>query len=166
MIELVWTKGKWIDLIAWWIGEPVSHFAVAFNESMVIHSTIFKGVHAVTIRSFLSTRKVVYKMEIGVGFDRSVEIFQAVSKHHIGKSYDYGLFAHLFWQGFRKKFLGKKIEKSERYFGNNVTLCQEVIGFLPGDVRPEFHPADAITPYGLFLSIGKHDEDGNLTKGL
>lgn len=145
--------------IRWALNEPVSHFAVVFDESedgygIVFHSH-FSGVSFDWFKHFYSQNRIVHALrpKEKTSLPTEEKIYQAVVSKMYGKDYDRTLFAEFTFYALRRKLTGKEIPRLGRYGKGDAYLCTEVARNLQAA-----HPAylsqtltgDLITPFQLY----------------
>lgn len=136
-MKLLWVKGKapLSKIIMWGLDEPVSHFAVVFDNSIVFHADLM-GVHIQWYKSFLKTHEVVFQIDYNPGLEKEEEIYQGVLDAYDGASYDYGAFAYFAWRAFLKKFLNKPMPEVNPWGHKDKYLCDEVVQLFPDEICP------------------------------
>lgn len=136
-MKLIWVKGSapLSKLIMWGLNEPVSHFALVFDEKIVFHSNLM-GVKVDWYNSFLKSHQVVFEMNYNPGLKAEEAIYQEVINDNDGKGYDYGAFLYFTWRAFLKKFLLKPIPETNPWGSPDRYLCDEVIQMLPNSICP------------------------------
>src|SRR3972149_5686290 len=105
-MKLIWTKSKapLSVLIRWGLNEPVSHFAIVFDDFLVFHSNLV-GVHMVSMNRFLkSTAQIVYEKNYAMVLEDEEAIYRAIISKHDGEPYDFGAFFYFIWRVLLHKF--------------------------------------------------------------
>lgn len=136
-MKLLWVKGTapLSKLIMWGLTEPVSHFALLFDDKIIFHSDL-TGLHIQWYQTFLKTHEVIYEIEYKPGLKKEEEIYQGVLNAYDGKGYDYGAFVYFAWRAALKKFLNKPLPDSNPWGHKDRYLCDEVVQLLPDEICP------------------------------
>lgn len=136
-MKLLWVKGNLplSKLIMWGLEEPVSHFAIAFDNKIVFHSDL-TGLHIQWLPSFLKTHEVVFEMEHSPGLEEEEAIYQGVLDAYDGKGYDYGAFAYFAWRAALKKIARQPMPEHNPWGNKDRYLCDEVVQLLPDSICP------------------------------
>lgn len=137
-MKLLWVKGHapLSKFIMWGLDEPVSHFAVLFNDSIVFHSDL-TGLHIQWYKSFLKTHDVVFELEYSPSLQKEEVVFQSIVDLNDGKGYDYGAFLYFAWRGVLKKFFKRPMPDKNPWGSKDRYLCDEVIQLLPNEICPK-----------------------------
>lgn len=150
--------------IRWGLGEPVSHFAMSFDESPTGYGILFHAhFSGVTIEWFDDWQR---RNEIVYAFaPKSVpdlwseeQVYQIFARRFYGKKYDG--FGMAFWIKaiLEHKLLGRPIPTENGWGEPLKYLCYEIYeGFnsLPFLELPKIAPDEMITPYQLKLRLEK-----------
>lgn len=158
-MRLLWLTNKLplSKLITWGLDEPVSHFAIVFDDKIVFHSDL-SGLHVEWFSAFMKNRTIVFEKQIDITLEQEEYIYQnVISKYH-GSSYDFGAFAYFIWRGILKKFFKKPMPNSNPWASKKRFICDEVIQLLPEElVGAEIKKADLAirSPYQVWLMINK-----------
>lgn len=136
-MKLIWVKGKTplSKLIMWGLDEPVSHFAIEFDNKIVFHSDL-RGTHIQWSKTFYKNRDLVFELEYKPGLNKEEEIYQTILDTYDGSSYDYGGFLYFCWRAALKKFFKKPLPDSNPWGSKKSFICDEVVQLLPDDVCP------------------------------
>lgn len=158
-MKFLWTRSKLLsknwDIITWWLGEPVSHFALQI-ANRVFHWN-FLGFHNDHIDDFKKSRIIVYEIQSGLRTEKVDNLIDSMNKRWRGGSYyDYVYFFWLTWRGFLRVFFGKKIPFKEPFGDTTYNfICHEGIESLPEHLRPKYDRDKSNTPYRLYLELTK-----------
>lgn len=147
---LIWTRNKspLSRLIRWGLREPVSHFAIVFDESLVFHSNLL-GVHLEWFNTFKKKQEIVYTIPLRhTTLEEQEVVFRSIVDRFNGKMYDYGAFLYLCYRVALKRLFGKPIPAHNRWNDQGKYLCHELAEGLPGPFRVE--NLEIITPYQLY----------------
>lgn len=158
-MRFVWTKntrlGDSLDLIAFFLQEPVSHFGIVFSNDHVMHWS-FTGFHMDYLGKFLERRNIIYTLDFEVSKYREDKIFQQMKDKHDNSQYDYFYLLWLVWRCALLLILKNPIPYvSPKLDLKNHMICNEAIEGLPKDVRPYYDQAKGNTPYRLYLELKK-----------
>lgn len=160
-MKLLWVKGTapLSKLIMWGLNEPVSHFAVVFDDKIVFHSDLL-GVRLAWFPSFMKTHEIVEEMDFpSLKLDLEEEVYQSIITNFDGKSYDYGAFLYFCWRGVLWKLFDKPLPSKNAWGSEDAFLCDELAKVLPDwVVPPEIKAMDIgmISPYKLFILLRDH----------
>ena len=102
-------------------GEEVSHVAIQLGR-FVLHSTLDRGVHIVSIRRFLATREVIHSIKIDAKFNQILAILAKYEE----SPYDYGAFLYLGMRILLSK-IGIEIPKANLWGTTGMFLCTEFV---------------------------------------
>lgn len=139
-MNLLFTKAKKIDIIAWGLREPVSHVGILTDWGTVVHS-VFSGVKEVTLDEFLLNREVVYNMQY-IG-KNTIEI-----PYYGRKLYDYMSFSYFIWRVILRRFLGKELPKYNKLDNPGAFLCTEWALWTLGEPTNQM-----LTPFDLAFKL-------------
>lgn len=158
-MKLLWVKGNapLSKLIMWGLNEPVSHFALLFDNKIVFHSDL-TGAHIQWYKSFQKTHETIFELEYTPGLKKEEEIYQEVIDANDGKGYDYGAFIYFAWRAFLWKFFNQPIPEKNPWGDKDRFLCDEVIQTLPNEIcSQEIKQMDLSmkSPYMVWLLINK-----------
>lgn len=140
-------------LIRWAYKEPVSHFAICFDEKVVMHSNL-KGVHIEWLETFKKHSEIVLQIKIKDS-DLLLEerVYQLAIKHD-QRSYDIKALAYMCYRVGLNLSFGIPIPKRNKWGDSNSDLCTELadclfpIADLPSGL-------DTITPYQLYCYLSE-----------
>lgn len=157
-MKLIWVSGTLplSKAIMWLLNEPVSHFAIVFDEKIVFHSDLL-GVKISWYATFLKTHTVVYEIDhTDAALDLQEATYQSIISQYDGKNYDYGAFFYFAWRGLLKKLFNKPIPTKDPWGSKNGFLCTEMVQTLPDSIVPTDIKADDLSitsPYQLWLKF-------------
>lgn len=156
-MKFLWTRSKLIsdkwDFITFWLGEPVSHFALQIGL-YVFHWNFF-GFHKDHINDFKKRRVIVYEISHGIKTYKVDHLIKSMNARWSGGSYyDYIYFFWLTWMGFLRIAFSKPIPYREPFGDTTYNfICHEAIEALPHNLRPEYDRSRANTPYRLYKEL-------------
>jgi hypothetical protein len=156
-MKLVWVRGNKLlsKFIMWGLKEPVSHFAIIFDNKIVFHSDLL-GVRIMWLPTFLESHEIVFQMDFANATLEDQEgVYQSIVTKFDGKPYDYKAFIYFGWRGllwrlFKKPFPAKNAWNTGGY------LCTEMAEVLPDSIVPkEIKEKDIsmMSPYRLWLEM-------------
>lgn len=153
-MRLIWTKNKmplsW--LIRWGLDEPVSHFAIVFDDRLVFHSNL-KGVNVDWFDNFKKHHTIVFERHFNVGLSTEEKVYLDVIGKKIGKPYDFLGFIYFAYIGLKKKLFGTKTPNDNIFNQPEAYLCTEladvIYGFMGVDKTQK--ELAMISPYQLYL---------------
>lgn len=153
-MRLLWTKNKmplsW--LIRWGLDEPVSHFAIVFDDRLVFHSNLF-GVHLQWFDTFKKSQQIVFSINLNLPLETEENVYLDVIGRQDSKPYDFRAFMYFMWCGFLRKFFNKEMPKVSSMNDNNAYLCTELAFAILNLLKLEEKDLDlSITsPFQLYL---------------
>lgn len=157
-MKFLWTRStllskKW-DIITFWLGEPVSHFALQIG-TRVFHWNFF-GFHNDNIEVFKKSRIIVYEIQNPIKtYKLDILIDSMNNRWRGGSYYDYVYFFWLTWRGFLRVLFRVPIPYKEPFGETTYNfICHEAIEALPKNIRPKYDRSKANTPYRLFVELG------------
>ena len=158
-MRLLWVKGSapLSKLIMWGLNEPVSHFAIEFDNKIIFHSDL-TGVNIQWSKTFFKTREVIFEMDYSPGLEQEEEIYQSVLNTYDGSHYDYGGFLYFCWRASLKKIANCPLPDSNPWGSKRAFLCDEVVQLLPDDICPPAVKAMDLSiksPYQVWLLLNK-----------
>jgi hypothetical protein len=159
-MKLLWVAGSapLSKLIMWGLTEPVSHFAISFDDKIIFQSDLL-GVHIEWMGTFLKTHTVVFEQDFNLGLEKEEAIFQALCNQYDGSSYDYGAFAYFIWRAALLKMFKMPLPDRNPWGSKKSFLCDEVIQTLPDEVcPPELKKMDLSikSPYEVWLLFNQY----------
>lgn len=146
-------------IIRWSLEEPVSHFAICFDDKVVIHSDLL-GVGLKWYDDFIKSHQIVYKLKPKAKLDLVDEedYYQEAISTTIGKPYDFKEFFYFGYRALLKKFFNKPFPSKSSHEKSGEYLCTELakaFGLVDKSVD-----VGIISPFGLyrlFLSTTKYE---------
>lgn len=153
-MRLIWTKNKmplsW--LIRWGLDEPVSHFAIVFDDRLVFHSNLF-GVHLEWFNTFKKHQEIVFQINVSLPLEKEERVYLDILGQHDSKPYDYLAFIYFMWCGFLRKFFNKEMPKRSQLNNTGAYLCTELAFVILNLLKLEEKDLDlSITsPFQLYL---------------
>jgi hypothetical protein len=145
-------------LIQWGLNEPASHFAVVFDNKLVLHSS-FRGVHLRWYPHFINEYNVVDLIELNWSLAKEEKIYQAMLNCSEGQGYDWKAFSYFFWRGLLKKFFKVPIPDTSPFKDGKDFLCTEIAYKLPRELVGGLD-LGITSPYRLFSIIKERIENG------
>lgn len=151
-VKLVWTKSNlplsWA--IRWCLDEPVSHFAIVFDDKIVFHSNLL-GTHVKWLATFKKSAKIVFQLEYEMNLDQQEALYQECIKRD-GAPYDFVAFFKLAYYGLRRKWFGIPLPLMPDDLAW-AYLCTDLAIALPADIVGNFKGLQTLTPMDLFKRI-------------
>jgi len=153
-LKLIFTKGtsplSW--LIRHGLKEPVSHFAIVFDDKFVIHSNLY-GVGLKWFSTFTKHAEVVYEIEYKVMNQVEENIYSDIMNNCDASPYDWTAFIYFLYRALLFRVLGKPIPKTNPWGRNNAFLCTELASQLPTYICPRGDDLAITSPYSLYKSL-------------
>ena len=160
-MKLIFTKSNLplSVLIRWGLSEPVSHFAMVFEDKVIFQSNLL-GTQINWLKTFLSKHgsEIVFTLEYPLEEHEEDKVWDAICDENDGKSYDYGAFLYFMYRAFLLKFFKLPLPKKNVLATKGEFLCTKLSQSLPADIIPgvaEIQDADIVTPYQLYLVLQK-----------
>jgi len=155
-MQIVCTKSNLIGskIIRWGLGEPVSHFAINFDNKIVFHSS-FSGVHLTSYPTFIKKHTVVFSLNMSLSEVEEESVYQSIIPSE-EDGYDVRAFICLALLAAKRKFFGIPFPTVNPDDNKNKFLCTELGEFLPEKLFVNGKPSDfsTTTPYQLFKMLG------------
>lgn len=132
-MKLIWTKNNMplSKLIRWGLREKSSHFAVVFDNSLVLHSHL-SGVRLRWFNTFKEEVDIVYEIDFsGWKLEEEEDVFVRFMNNFEGKPYDWRALLFLIWRGFLFRFFGKEFPNKNRWQKMSDFLCTRIAQILP-----------------------------------
>jgi len=131
-VKLIWSRSNTIlsFLIRHGMGTDCSHFALVFDDFLVIHSDL-RGVHLTSYERFLASKNTRVMHEIRM--DLSGEVEEDLYRSMIaldGKPYDFGAGLYWMWRCFLYRFFSRRFPQRNPLAGDGF-LCTEMVMALP-----------------------------------
>lgn len=153
------------QLIRWSLGEPVSHFAVVFDEwpkgyGILFHAH-FSGVSIEWFNDWQRHNEIVYAytpVNKAQPLPEEEDIYQIFVKRFYGKGYDAMAFTYWVKCLFLHKLFGFPIPTKNEWGDPRKYLCYEIyegLSDLPFLGLPSISPEQMISPYQLKLKLEK-----------
>lgn len=150
-------------IIRWGLREPVSHFALSFDESVdgygiVMHSHI-QGVQITWFGDFIAANKIIYCLEPAVPPTLQAEekIYRSIATATFGKDYDKSAFYYFAWRAVLSRAFGTPIPEKNLWDDSGKFLCIEMYAAL-SKAFPDMFPPVAVdlaitSPYKAYSLI-------------
>lgn len=150
-MKLIWTKGSSIlsKAIIWGLDEPVSHFAVVFDDKIVFHSNLL-GTHLNWLDTFKKHSEIVYTIEYKMTLEQEEAVYQNMIKYD-ERPYDFPSFFYFGYCILKKKFFNTPIPRLNKYNKPTEFLCYELAEGLNGIAFHHQIEGLLISPYQLYL---------------
>lgn len=149
-MRLIWTKNTSIlsKSIRWLFNEPVSHFAIVFDNSLVFHSNLL-GVHLAWFNYFKNKNDIIYSKEIILDIENEEKFYRKIVDKYYGKNYDFKAFFYFAYRGLLKKFFNIPVPDKNTFQDNDEFLCTGLASLF-FDTSIDY---EIITPYQLYLLL-------------
>lgn len=156
-MKLIWTKSRQplSILIRWGLKEPVSHFAIVFDNKIVFHSNLL-GAHIDWFNYFKTQCDVVFEKDFNLSLDVEENIYQSILDKNVGKKYDFKAFAYFIWRGILWRFLNIPFPEKNKWAKDGAFLCTGLAAELPVQEFPELNgikDTEMTSPYQLYLKF-------------
>lgn len=131
-MKFLFTKSKapFSVLLRWGLQEPVSHFAIEFDNKIIFHSNFF-GTQINWSRTFKRKCDVVYEIVYPLPLYEEEAMYQAVLDSYDGRPYDWKGFLYFLWRVVLFKLLGTPLPEKNAWQSDTSDLCIEILTHLP-----------------------------------
>lgn len=143
-------------LIRWGAESDSSHFAVEFDDAVILQSNILKGVNLVSSNEFYKHNEIVHKIEFKFDLDTEESIWQPLVKRLASKSkYDYKLLLYWSLQVLKHRIFGTPYPSSPKWDDAKKYMCIEIAIELPDEIFGGQKPTaiSFMSPENLFHLI-------------
>lgn len=139
-------------LIRWAFNEPVSHFAVVFDNKFVIHSNLY-GVNLAWLNDFTKKSTIVYSIDMPLSLEKEEEVYRSLLDNFCGEHYDYKAFLYFAYRALLFKLFKTPLPRTNP-FNTRGFLCTEMYGVLPKWLVPQpITDLSITTPFILYKRI-------------
>lgn len=148
---LIFTKSSQplSKLIRWGTDEPVSHFAIVFDDKLVFHSNLL-GVHLEWFDTFKKHATIVYSISLRhTTLEEQEAVFRGIVDNFDGSKYDFKAFLYFAWRVFLRKCFNKELPKVNIWDDKHGFLCTELAKALPTPFKLDAD-LSIITPFTLW----------------
>ena len=158
-MKLIWTASSspLSQLIRWALKEPVSHFAIVFDDKIVFHSNLL-GCHVEWFGTFKKKCTVVYEVEYKLPLEVEESIYQQIISENDKKWYDYRAFAYFAWRALLFMLFKTPFPKVNKWNDGDSFLCTGLISKLPKEHFPglcNITDSEMTSPYQAYLKLKK-----------
>lgn len=156
-MKLIFTKNNQplSVFIRWGLKEPVSHFAIVFDDTIVFHSNLL-GCHITWFDHFKKSSSIVFQIEKKLSLEKEEHIYRSIINKNYGKSYDFTAFLFFIWRSFLYRVFNKPLPEINKLNSSNNILCTGLAAELPLDEFPELSTikdTEMLSPYQLYLRL-------------
>lgn len=142
-------------LIRWGLKEPVSHFAIEFDNKIVFHSNLL-GTSIDWSNNFRSSHDVVCSIECNVSLELEEQVYQSILDKNCGKGYDFKAFAYFMWRAALFRFFGIAFPAKNAWAEDGKFLCTGLSVEIPESIIPKIktiEDPEMISPFQLYLKL-------------
>lgn len=161
-MRLVWTKSH-LPLsvfIRWGLRQPVSHFAIVFNDNLLFQSNLL-GTGLDYYPVYKQSVTVVHELEVPIDVAAEDRIYNSAMLEMAHKPYGWGAFLYLVWRGFLANYFHRPMPPRNPWWQPGSYLCVGIAQTLDSDGVPEpiraavrlIPDLEMITPYQLYLAL-------------
>jgi hypothetical protein len=146
-LKVLFVKGNSLfsKFICWALEEPVSHVALMFDKTFVVHSNLL-GVNIDCVGHLRKSHQILFEVDVPVENEYD-KLVQTVDLYE-GKSYDYFALIYLGYRAILKKCFGLPFPLYNRLDSPDKFLCTEFVTSVID------HKTDSvISPYQLYLRL-------------
>lgn len=167
MVRLLWTKNHKIGsyLIRWGTQGDCSHFAVEFDDCIIMQSTMLQGVTVVSTNEFMKHNEIVHQISFNTSVDKEELVWVPMVKRFAGKtSYDFKAMAYWAFCVLKQRLFGDTIPVTNKMGDPDKFMCIEVAGELPDWVFGGQKPMhlDITSPEMLFHLIDEGTKNADI----
>src|SRR6266404_761401 len=103
-MTLIWTISSFplSKFIRWGLDEPVSHFAIMFDNKLIFQSNLL-GVHPEGIYQFQKSGSILFRIDLKLSLVQEEAVYQNLLKHYEGQAYDYPGFFYFIYRAVLHK---------------------------------------------------------------
>lgn len=112
-------------------GSEASHLLFVFDKTLVVQSTLFKGVGLAWFPEFLKHNKIAWQIDLPISVEKEEEVYQALMGAYSGEGYDYGALAFWFFSGVEKLMFNMPWPRKNLWQDPDKKLCIGVYMGLP-----------------------------------
>lgn len=144
------------------LGEPASHFAVVFDDKLVVHSNLY-GVSLDYYPTWVKKNTIVDQVEKkDLTLEQEEEIFQSVMSECDEYGYDYPAFVYFGISVVNHRLFGQPMPTHNKWGSKKRLLCTGLYARLPAWlVGPQWESQlEMTTPTKLILMI-RGGQDAN-----
>jgi hypothetical protein len=141
-------------LIRWGLKEPVSHFAMVFFNSFVVHSNL-AGVQLNWYSTFKKHCEVIYEIERTLSRAEEINLLKSILNSFDGASYDYSAFFYFIWRAILWRLFKTPFPATNKWGKKNAFLCTGLEKVLPESITPGTDSLDPemTSPYKLYQKL-------------
>lgn len=157
-MKLIWVKGttSFSKFIMWGLKEPVSHFAIVFDDKLVFHSDLL-GVRVAWYPTFLKTHEIVFQKDFPAAtLETEEDTYQKIITAFDGSGYDYKALLYFAWRGVLWRFFKRPFPDSNPWGSDKSFLCTEMAKVLPDWIIPKDvkdKDLGIVSPYKLWWMV-------------
>ena len=157
-MTLLWSKNSKIGshLIRLGTEGDCSHFAVCFDDVVVLQSNMHQGVNLTSLNEFKKHNTIVHEIRLNLPLELEEAIWKPLVRRLAG-NYSYDFKAVIYWtyEIIKRRLLGTTLPTSNRWSESNKYLCVEIASELPGFLfgNEKIEGLDIISPEALFRII-------------
>lgn len=159
-MKLLWARSNKIGskFIRWCLDEPVSHFAIEFDNRIVFHSN-FSGVYLRWANHFREENEVIFQLPFNWGLQEEEDLYQRVIQKWDGTPYDFKAYWYFAYRGLLYKFFGIELPKTNPFNKKGELICVELAGALGNGLVEKDFDLSIATPFRLFKHIQRVDKE-------
>lgn len=166
-MTLIWTKSDLplSKFIRWGLREPVSHFAIVFDEDEDGRGIVFQsnllGTQINWYNTFKKHVEIVYKLQYDLPLEEEEKIFQGILDQYDGKPYDWRAFLYFIWRGLLFRILKIPFPSANLWEQPGAFLCSGLVQCLKSsplflNLIPNLGKVvdtEMTSPYRLYLAL-------------
>ena len=166
-MRLLWTKNRLCGskLIMWGTEGDCSHFAVEFDDCVVLQSNIAQGVNLTSKNEFLKHNEIVHEIRFNTSLENEEKVWKPLVNRLAGNiEYDKRAMAYWAWCVIKHRIFGTQIPIINKCGDPRKFMCIELVSELPdwvfNNLKPE-HLA-MTSPTALFNIIDERTRDADI----
>ena len=166
-MRLLFTKNNKIGsrLIMWGTEGDCSHFAVEFDDCVVLQSTMHQGVSLTSKNEFIKKNEIVHEIKFNTTLENEELVWKPLVKRLAGNvEYDFPALVYWCWCIIKHRIFGSPIPLINKWGDPRKFMCIELSSELPdwifNNLKPEH--LDIISPTALFNIIDERTRDADI----
>lgn len=155
-MKLIWTRNSspLSQLIRWGLQEPVSHFAIVFDNKIVFHANLY-GAHIEWYNTFRKNNEVVLEKDYPLSLEQEELVYQSIIDRLDGSRYDIRALIFFVTAIAANRYLGLAMPARNHFQSSDALLCTALVQSLPSWVVPnlktlEGKDLEIISPYQIY----------------
>lgn len=166
-MRLLWTKNNLCGskLIMWGTEGDCSHFAVEFDDTVILQSNMAQGVNLTSKNEFLKHNEIVHAINFKVSDAHEEMVWKPLVRRLAGNvEYDKSAMAYWAWCVIKHRIFGAPIPLINQWGDPKKFMCIELAKELPDWVFNNLKPEqlEMTSPTALFHIIDERTRDADI----